>query len=392
MKVGNSNRDTKSPSVILIRGRSLAIDPTLLKVADALSEGEYDVNMLVWDRLNSMEEKEYNKNSKYKITIFHFRAPTDKPTAVFFHPIWWLYIFGYLLKKNYDIIHANDWDTLPPCVLIKFIKKKPLIYTVYDFYAHNLPDGRFNFLRKIVRKFFSLAEKFGIGFTDALFLVDESRYEEVAGAKIKKLDYIYNSPPDYSHIYPPQKDKKEMIVFYAGLITKFRGIQHMIDAISQIDDVKLILAGKVSDTEILEYASKFPDKVEYVGILPTYKEIIKKTFDADVLFRFSDPTLPKTKYESSNKLFEAMMAGKPIIVSEGSSMAKIVKEENCGIVIPYGDIQSIKDALTLLKNDANLRLKMGKNGRKAYENKYSWEIMKRRILRMYKEAIEFRKD
>lgn len=375
-----------SKSVILLRGRSLAIDPTIMKVAEVLLKDGYDVNLLVWDRQNSMKKiKEIY--SEYKIFTFNFRAPTDKPTAVFFHPIWWLYIFGFLMKRKYDIIHANDWDTLPPAILVKILKKKPLIYTVYDFYANNLPDGKFNWLRKIVRKIFSKAEKFGIGFTDFLFLVDESRYEEISGAKIKKVDYIYNSPPDYFIPSNKKNDGKELIIFYAGLITKLRGIQHMIDAVSQLNGFKMILAGKINEPDIIEYAKKFPNKVSYIGILPTYKDVIEETKKADILFRFSDPNLPKTKYESSNKLFEAMMLAKPIIVSEGSSMARIVKEENCGIVVPYGDVKVIKEVLIKLKNDEKLRYQLGKNGRKAYENKYSWKIMADRILKAYREVI-----
>jgi len=36
-----------------------------------------------------------------------------------------------------------------------------------------------------------------------------------------------------------------------------------------------------------------------------------------------------------------------------------------------------------LKDDLNLRQKLGENGRKAYENKYSWVIMERRLIDAY---------
>ena len=79
-----------------------------------------------------------------------------------------------------------------------------------------------------------------------------------------------------------------------------------------------------------------------------------------------------------------MMCGKPIIVSDGSSMTNIVKAENCGLVIPYGDVRAIQDAIAKLMEDKKLRQYLGANGRKAYEKKYSWSIMEDRLLDAYR--------
>lgn len=65
-------------------------------------------------------------------------------------------------------------------------------------------------------------------------------------------------------------------------------------------------------------------------------------------------------------------------------MAEIVREENCGIVVPYGDADAIKHAILTLKNDPTLCKHLGENGRNAYETKYSWEIMEERLLEIYR--------
>jgi glycosyltransferase involved in cell wall biosynthesis len=104
-----------------------------------------------------------------------------------------------------------------------------------------------------------------------------------------------------------------------------------------------------------------------------------------MLFRFSDPALPtKNKYASPNKLFEAMMCGKPILVSDNSSMARIVRHNKCGLVIPYGDVGAIRDAIVKLMTNPGLQEELGINGRKAYEEKYSWTIMENRLVTAYK--------
>jgi glycosyltransferase involved in cell wall biosynthesis len=119
-----------------------------------------------------------------------------------------------------------------------------------------------------------------------------------------------------------------------------------------------------------------------LGRIP-YNEVIERTMKADLLFAFYDPAVPNNRYASPNKLFEAMMCGKPILVSEGTAMADIVRQEKCGIVVPYKDLQAIKKAIISLQHNPGLALSLGNNGRKAYELRYNWKIMESRLLDLY---------
>ena len=64
--------------------------------------------------------------------------------------------------------------------------------------------------------------------------------------------------------------------------------------------------------------------------------------------------------------------------------SKIVGKEKCGLIVSYGDIDGLREAILKLKNDPDLRQKLGKNGRHAYDMKYGWEIMKQKLLNAYK--------
>ncbi|NKQ39272.1 MAG: glycosyltransferase family 4 protein [Methanosarcinales archaeon] len=371
--------------VILIRGR--AIDPAVNKIAKSLSQNGHEVKLLVWDRQNTLKIK---NNEGYEINRFNFKASYDKLTSVFYYPIWWIYIFFFLMREKYDVIHACDLDTLLPAIIVKIIKKKKLCYTIYDFYANNLPDGQFSFMRKAVRSLVASVEKFGIEFTEVLFLVDESRYEQVKSAKINKVVYIYNSPPDYLDTKYKQNssDRVEIVIFYAGAIHRSRGIEHMIKAIEYLNNVKLIIAGTGPHKDLLEnLTQKTKDRIEPMGWIP-YEEVIANSLNADILFAFYDPQIPANRYASPNKLFEAMMCGKPIITNAETTATKIVETENCGVVVPYGDVEAIKDTILKLKNNADLRERLGKNGRRAYEERYGWGIMEERLLKAYANLID----
>jgi glycosyltransferase involved in cell wall biosynthesis len=367
--------------IIIIRSR--AIDPAVNKLAEILAKNGYDVTLLVWDRQNNLKD---TSNKSFKTIRFLLKAPYDRPAVLFFLPLWWLFEFGYLLMNKYDVIHSCDLDTLIPAIIVKRIKNIKLYYTIYDFYANNLPYGPLHFVRNTLRKFVASIEIYCIGHTDALFLVDECRFENIKSARIKNLIYVYNSPIDF---YKEERicessNNGILSVFFAGVIHKSRGLSYLLEAVEELDWVKLVIAGKGPEENFIKNEVKKYPNIDYLGFID-YLEVMHRTLEADVLFAMYDPTIPANKYASPNKLFEAMMSGKPIIINDGNSAADIVRKENCGLVIPYGVTVEIKNALVKLKNDFKLRNILGENGRKAYIEKYSWNIMAERILKAYKD-------
>ncbi len=80
-----------------------------------------------------------------------------------------------------------------------------------------------------------------------------------------------------------------------------------------------------------------------------------------------------------------MMANKPILVSKGTTMADIVERENCGLIVDCNSVDEIKKAIVRLKDSPELCRQLGANGRRAYEQKYNWEIMEQRLLSLYQE-------
>lgn len=361
--------------------RSPAIDPAVNKVARALAHGGYAVDLLVWSREG--RGKENDEGNCYHIHRFSLKAPYYKPSLLFYYPIWWLYEFLFLLRSGANVIHACDFDTLIPAILVKVIKRTKLCYTIYDFYADILPEQ----VPGAIRKCAASIEKFGIRFTDILFLIDETRYEQVRGAKINRLEYIYNSPEDCFDAKTKLEHSSKISIFYAGYLDKSRGLEEMINAAGELDDIKLTIAGTGPSRDIIEHHLAKLHNLQYLGQIP-YEEVIANSLNADILFAFYEPEIPSNKYASPNKLFEAMMCAKPIIVNEGTTASKIVAEEKCGLIVPYGDVEAIREAILRLRNDPELRRKLGENGRKAYENHYSWDIMRNRLINAYHELAK----
>jgi glycosyltransferase involved in cell wall biosynthesis len=85
-----------------------------------------------------------------------------------------------------------------------------------------------------------------------------------------------------------------------------------------------------------------------------------------------------------NKIFEAMMCGVPII---SNVACELIKEVGCGIIVNYGDLNQIKSAITSLRDNPDLRKTLGANGRKAFLEKYNWNIMERKLYAIYDDLL-----
>ncbi len=127
--------------------------------------------------------------------------------------------------------------------------------------------------------------------------------------------------------------------------------------------------------------------ITWHGRIP-YDKTIALSRSADVLFSTCDPIVPNYRHASANKVFEAMMLAKPIIVARGTNMDLMVEQYQCGLVVNYGIVDELEAALDRLAKDAELRSKLGQNGRKMYELTYSWEKMEERLLELYASLLK----
>jgi glycosyltransferase involved in cell wall biosynthesis len=81
-----------------------------------------------------------------------------------------------------------------------------------------------------------------------------------------------------------------------------------------------------------------------------------------------------------NKLFEAMMCGVPVITNVAQ---EIVNETECGIIVEYDNMEQIREAIITLRDNPELRKRLGANGRKAFLEKYNWNLMEQRLYNVY---------
>jgi L-malate glycosyltransferase len=96
-------------------------------------------------------------------------------------------------------------------------------------------------------------------------------------------------------------------------------------------------------------------------------------------------------------LFEAIAAGKPFISSGCGNSSEIAKWTEAGIIINSKqdkrgftqiDNNSASMAIEKLANNKMLRLKLGRQGKKAWKQKFSWEKISKQYEILYKKLLD----
>ena len=223
-----------------------------------------------------------------------------------------------------------------------------------------------------------------MNYADAIIVVDSCRFKQIDHDDGDGITVIYNSPNDLNKDESITTDSDYFRIFYGGGLQPDRDVVSMIHVTGDIKNTSIVIAGGGHTNEIQRVvdACNTVNSATYLGPVP-YHTILEYSLMSDVLYALYDPAIPNNRLASPNKLFEAMMCGKPIIVNEGVATADKVREENCGLVVPYGDYEALKEAVLTLKNNPELRKELGENGRRAYETKYNWKIMEKRLLDLY---------
>jgi glycosyltransferase involved in cell wall biosynthesis len=355
------------------------------KIAKNLIENGYQVGVLGWNRGSKSNRKErWMEDGKIQEIQLGIRAPLGS-IVVAFYPLWWCFVFLRLMIENWDLTYAINLESVPPALIAGKIKKRPVVYENLDDHVNSL------ILPNVIRNSLINIDKLFMRFVNGVVLADDMQVEMLSGIPNSRVVVIYDSPDDnYYTVIKENRPSQKFTLFYAGGLSSARALNldKAIDAVKSLEGVKITIAGYGDLAIDIENLSKeFPEKVEFLGTI-SHSEVLRRTFGADLLFLLRSPQLPVNKFICGSKLLQAMMCGRPILVNKGTSTAKKVLEENCGIVVDANNIEEIKNAIIMLRDHPRMCEELGANGRIAYEARYSWAIMERRLLILFRELTE----
>ena len=355
--------------IVILRSNSIVQSPRVRKIAGSL-KNRYSVAVLGWNR-EGISKKLIEKYI-VELQLYKMKAPIGKFTLIAYLPAFWSWIFYKLIAYRPSIVHAIDLDTVLPCYLYKILFRKKLVFDLADRYAFSRFQEKHLQLFSIVN---FLEEKFC---KKADVLVTSSK---------KMLDTIRNRPENCSIILncstkqdleKIESNKKNLTLVYTGNIIRQRGLEKIVSAINNLRDVDLFFAGRIIDEGLFKELSQV-DNVKYKGLL-SLDDALSLTSHSDVVIILYDLAKPMHKIGMPNKIFEAMKFSLPIITNQGTD---IINECGCGIIVDYNNTSQIKSAIVKLRDDKELRKMLGEKGRKAFEQKYNWQVVEKELLQIY---------
>jgi glycosyltransferase involved in cell wall biosynthesis len=84
---------------------------------------------------------------------------------------------------------------------------------------------------------------------------------------------------------------------------------------------------------------------------------------------------------------QALLAGKPVISYDIDGAKEVVIEGQTGILLPPKSIQPLGDAILKLANDADLRTRLGLQGRLLCQERFGHQSMTKQIRRLYQQIL-----
>jgi glycosyltransferase involved in cell wall biosynthesis len=84
---------------------------------------------------------------------------------------------------------------------------------------------------------------------------------------------------------------------------------------------------------------------------------------------------------------EAMAHGRPVVAGDVGGLRDLVVNEETGLLVPPGDVAALREALTRLVGDAELRRRFGEAGRARIAELFTWERFSDDTLQAYEDAL-----
>jgi glycosyltransferase involved in cell wall biosynthesis len=166
-------------------------------------------------------------------------------------------------------------------------------------------------------------------------------------------------------------------VLYAGRIHPLKGVIYLLEAFKQLQlaDAELILlgSGDISGKRWIPYQGLF----RYIPSVP-YEEM-PQVYQAADLFVF-----PSLHEGSALVIYEAMASGLPVITTENAG--SIIQNGEDGWIVPIRDVEALKEKISLMIANRELRDAMGARARQRAEQ-FNWAAYRKNLIRGLNHSI-----
>jgi glycosyltransferase involved in cell wall biosynthesis len=361
----------------------LCYDQRVLKIAKTVSDLNCDVT-LIGRRSGSCCE-----NSDFQFKVRRFRMLTRR--GFFFYMFFNVRLFFFLLFHRFDLLVANDLDTLLPNFLVSRIKGIPLIYDSHEFFT-GVPEIQ---NKPFVKWVWITIEKSIFPYLNHVMTVSNSIADEYLRLYGFRPLVIRNCAPsvlNLSGISPKDLGipSGNLLLIYQGAgINMHRGAEELVEAVSALEGVSLFIIGSgdvILQLREMVSSAKTDSKIQFFPKM-TWQELMRYTKSADAGLSLDRNTNLNYSFSLPNKLFDYLSAGIPVIAGSLPEVDKIIHEFNSGIIIDMVTPDNIKQAIVSLRDNPEILNKLKANAVIASGN-ITWELESEKIVELYTSILK----
>jgi glycosyltransferase involved in cell wall biosynthesis len=294
----------------------------------------------------------------------------------YWYEVWKAFELRDLIEKEkFDLLISQVMVSNFYARLVSNFTKVPNLVVVHSDYEFDYPSG----IKPVIYRFSDWLLR---GKTDRFITVSEYLKEKLIrdGVKEEKIAVIYNGVEDIGLCR--KKPSKESVIGSIGRLHYTKGYHNLIEAMKFLKSCKLVIWGEGEELEGLkELALKngLKERVSFAG----FEKDLKKIFsNIDVYVQ------PSLSEGFGLTVVEAMLAGKPVIVTPNGSLPELVADEKTGLVTGSEQPEALAITLKTLIEDEALAKELGKKAREEALKRFSVDNWIRQTEEALKEAAK----
>jgi glycosyltransferase involved in cell wall biosynthesis len=300
--------------------------------------------------------------------------------------------------NNIDVCFVTHLFLLP---LVFFLPGKK-VYDAAEMYALDI-SFYFRFFRRKIQIIISFLEGLLVTRVDGILTVD-SRNGWLANfyrRRNKLVQVIWNVPSKYEE--PNQNEVENLnsiysgrkVVAFIGGLMKEKGLRVAIESVSLVKqrypDVLFLFIGLMKDNseEINTIISDrgLQNNVRFLGPM-SYTQMLTHLRYAQIGLALHQKMriYPYLSAGNGRKFFTYMQAGVAIIGPNFGEVGKIVSMTDCGLLVDTERAEAVAEAIDYLFSHPEEMKRMADNGRKAFLERFNWEVEEKKFLNFLKQV------
>lgn len=290
-------------------------------------------------------------------------------------------ILRNLRRSRPDLVACHSGKAgILGCVAARIVRV-PSVFTAHGWSYNAAPPG-------LARDIQMLFERATSSLACQIITVSEYDYELAVHDRISSVDKlvrIWNGVHDIdSTLFARPGSRDEVNMLSVARFQEPKDFDTLIRALGQLVDRSwfLTLVGDGPDElRVRQLVAHYgvQDRVRFSGLRHDVDHVLS---ESDLLLLIS------TKEGLPLSILEAMRAGLPVVASRVGGVDEAVVDGITGYTVPSGDHVTLARKLRDLLDNQSKRILMGQEGRRRYEDLFSFKDMYERTLSVYHQVAE----